>query len=218
MKRGVRAKHRYYNNQWFARWARLYDYEKFLAFPIRRKAAGLLGQSDQVNIGKITLIDVATGTGSQAFELAKLGYKVTGIDLSPEMLRQAQKKSSPPLELEFKQADATTLPFENGYFDKASISFGLHDMPHDIRVDTLEEIKRVTKPGGEILIVDYLEPSESLLAKLAYPLICIYETDHFKDFILRGLSSYLEDAELEIVRRTNFWRLVQIVVTKNPRS
>lgn len=51
---------------------------------------------------------MATGTGAQAYELAKLGHEVVGIDLSPEMLAQAKKKLSPNLKLKFQEADGTT--------------------------------------------------------------------------------------------------------------
>ncbi len=82
-------KHTYYNNQFFGKWARFYDYEKYFMFPIRQKAAKFFPLKAPAKI-----IDVATGTGAQAYELAKLGLDVTGVDLSPEMLEQAKKKGS----------------------------------------------------------------------------------------------------------------------------
>jgi len=63
----ILIKHKYYNNQFFAKWAKLYDYEKYLLFPVRRKAARFLDFTSPQKI-----IDVATGTGAQAYELAKL--------------------------------------------------------------------------------------------------------------------------------------------------
>lgn len=74
-------KHTYYNNAFFAKWAKLYNYEKYLLFPVRKQAARFLGLQPPQKI-----LDVATGTGAQAYELAKLGHEVIGIDLSPEML------------------------------------------------------------------------------------------------------------------------------------
>ena len=71
------------------------------------------------------IVDVATGTGTLAYELAKLGHTVVGIDVSTEMLNPAIKKYSKNLDLSFEQADATHLLFKNNKFDAASVSFAL---------------------------------------------------------------------------------------------
>lgn len=204
------TKHAYYNNKFFAKWARLYDYEKYLLFPLRRKAAKFLNLSIPQKI-----IDVATGTGAQAYELANLGYEVIGVDLSPEMLVQAKKKINPSLRLRFQQADGTDLPFRNNTFDAASISLGLHDMPYEIGRKVLQELKRVTKKNGEILIVDYMEPKKHIVAKFTYPLIKLYETPMYRPFIERGLENILKHVALSIFRKTNFFGFFQVVVVKN---
>jgi len=141
MKKSLVNKHKYFNNKWFARWAKIYYYEKYIMFPIRQKAVTFLKLNPPKNI-----IDIACGTGSQAYELAKLGHNVVGIDLSPEMLNQAKRKLNNELKLKFQQADATDLPFKDNSFDAATISFGLHDMPYEIELATLKEAKRVVNP------------------------------------------------------------------------
>ncbi|MBI3385065.1 hypothetical protein HY030_02635 [Candidatus Gottesmanbacteria bacterium] len=73
-------KHKYYNNAFFGKWAKLYDFEKYLLFPLRKKTAKVLNSP-----GPLKILDVATGTGAQAYELSKLGHDVIGIDLSGEM-------------------------------------------------------------------------------------------------------------------------------------
>src|SRR3989344_2530532 len=126
MEKKLIKKHKYHNNRFFARWARLYDYEKYITFLLRQKAAKFLDLNSPQKI-----LDMATGTGAQAYELAKLGNDVTGVDLSPEMLEQAKKKISPGLKLRFQQADGTKLPFKNSVFDASTISLGLHNMPYE---------------------------------------------------------------------------------------
>ena len=106
--KNLHKKHKYYNYRFFAKWARLYDFEKYITFPLRQKAAKFLN----INPPK-KILDVATGTGAQAFELAKFGHDVIGIDLSPEMLEQAKKKITPDLQLRFQQADGARLPFKD---------------------------------------------------------------------------------------------------------
>lgn len=78
------------------------------------------------------ILDVATGTGKQAFAFAEKGYETVGIDLSNAMLNVAKKKSKFK-NARFEVADATNLPFEDNSFDVSCVSFALHDMPLSIR-------------------------------------------------------------------------------------
>src|SRR4030042_2238358 len=84
------------------------------------------------------ILDVATGTGKQAFAFAKKGYDVIGIDLSEAMLKVANKKNKYE-NVKFEVADATNLPFEDNGFDVSCISFALHDMIPSIREKALKE-------------------------------------------------------------------------------
>ena len=203
-------KHKYYNNRFFAKWAGLYDYEKFILFPIRRQAAKFLKLKPPKKI-----LDVATGTGAQAYELAKLGFDVIGIDLSQEMLAQAKKKLRNDLKLQFLHEDATKLSFKDNCFDGCFISLGLHDMPYDIEIFVLNEMKRVTKPNGKIIIVDYMEPRKHFVAKFSHVLIKLYETPNYLPFIDKGLNDILKKIDLRIDKETNFLGLVQIVEVDN---
>lgn len=212
MKNDVIKRHKYYNNAFFARWAKLYDYEKYLLFPLRKKAAKFLNSSSPLKI-----LDVATGTGAQAYELATLGHDVVGIDLSKEMLEQAQKKYKSQLKLDFLQADATDLPFKDNFFDASSISLGLHDMPYEIDLVVLKEIKRVTRSEGKILIVDYMEPKKHIVARFFHPIISLYETKNYKPFIEKGLNSILNEVGLKIGKLSNFLGLFQINLVVNDK-
>lgn len=116
---------------------------------------------------------------------------MTGVDLSPEMLEQAKKKLDGSLKLRFLHADATELSFKDNEFDGASISLGLHDMPYEIEILVIKEIKRVVKNKGPILIVDYMEPKKHWVATLSHHLIKLYETHNYNPFIQRGLDELL---------------------------
>lgn len=102
--------HTYYNNKFFGRWAWAYDFEKYIFFPLRKKTVAFANLQPPKKI-----LDVATGTGALAFEFAKAGHNVVGIDLSPKMLAQARKKLNPNIKLVFQEADGTALPFLGGY-------------------------------------------------------------------------------------------------------
>ncbi len=179
----------------------------------------LLGRKEAADYLKIQppqkILDVATGTGALACELAKLGHSVIGIDISMEMLGQARKKCSGNLDLYFQQADATHLPFNNNVFHAASISFGLHDMPYETEINILKEMKRVTKTDGRILIVDYNEPKNHWAARLAYPLIKISESANWTPFITRGLENLLNSAGLKVANWTTILGVIQIVIADN---
>lgn len=210
MTNDLAKKHSYFNNKWFARWAPYYDIFDLFIGPLRTEAAKTINLPEGSKI-----LDIATGTGSQAVALAKCGHDVTGIDLSPDMLSQARKKIRPELKLNFLNLDASKLPFKNESFDGVSISLGLHDMPPEIGQRVLKEIKRVTKKGGTILIVDHLEPTSHWFAKLAHPFIRAGETPNYAPFITVGLENILKQAGLSITKK-QYWRgLFQVATVQN---
>ena len=143
------------------------------------------------------ILDVATGTGKQAFAFAEKGYDVTGIDLSEAMLKVANKKNRYK-NVNFQVADATNLPFEDYSFDVASVSFALHDMPLTIREKVLKEMVRVTKPEGMIVIVDYALPRNRIGRFLIYHFVRLYEREYYLRFIKSDLEALLRKSCIEI--------------------
>lgn len=146
------------------------------------------------------ILDVATGTGQQAFAFAKKGYEVVGIDLSEAMLDVAKKKNR-FRSAKFEVADATSLPFEDNSFDISSVSFALHDMPLSIREKVLKEMVRVTKSEGTILIVDYDLPKNKVGKFLIYHFIAFIEAEYYKTFIKSDLEALLNKNRIKIVEK-----------------
>ena len=110
----------------------------------------LLGPLDK----KLELLEVACGTGHTSALLAGLGFKSTACDLTPQMLAQARKRVS---EIEgshvnFLEANAMKLPFENATFDVLVSTRFLHLFPLNEQEVVLTEMLRVLKPGGKILV------------------------------------------------------------------
>jgi len=162
-----------------------------------------VSNNDFVNGGKGSkVLDVATGTGQQAFAFAKRGYDVIGVDLTESMLGIGRKHNKGGL-VKFEAADATQLRFEENCFDVSCISFALHDMPPSIREKVLQEMVRVTKPGGIILIVDYDLPRNKIGRALIYRFISLYEGEYYKQFILTDLNSLLGKASVEVTERVS---------------
>lgn len=142
------------------------------------------------------ILDVATGTGKQAYVFAKKGYDVTGIDLSEDMLKVAigQNKYE---NVKFEIADATRLPFEDNSFDVSCVSFALHDMILSIREKALRELVRVTKAEGTIIIVDYGLPENGFVRFFAYNIIRLYEP-YYTEFIKSDLEGLLRKSGIKI--------------------
>ena len=106
----------------------------------------------------LRVVDVGTGTGVLACELAQLGLDVLGIDRSESMLEAARSKLEtlqlPATgSLRFEQADACAIPVEDGALDAAFAHMVLHYMPAPEEV--VAEMARVVKPGGRVVIVDF---------------------------------------------------------------
>jgi len=101
------------------------------------------------------VLDLACGTGRITEFLLSKGYRVWGVDISPEMLKVVQKRLSSFGKLvELCQADAENLPFEEKFFDSATCIKLMGHIPPKTRVKILQEIKRVTK--GPFIVAYYI--------------------------------------------------------------
>ncbi len=164
------------------------------------------------------VLDVATGTGTQAYAFARRGCKVTGVDISEAMLAVARRTRRHP-NVQFALADATHLPYESGRFDICSISFALHDMPLFIRRRVLEEMVRVTVPGGRILVADYGLPGNPAWRRCVYHLARLYEADYYVDFIRSDLEALLEGAGIEVEdSRSSLLGAARVIRGRTPRA
>jgi arsenite methyltransferase len=103
------------------------------------------------------VLDVGSGPGMLAAEMAEAvgsGGAVHGIDVSDSMLAIAQRLESAPdaAPMEFVQADACALPYEDASFD-AVVSTQVYEYVADIE-RALAEVRRVLRPGGRVFILD----------------------------------------------------------------
>lgn len=118
------------------------------------------------------VLDVATGTGLVAAELARRGFQVTGLDQSPEMLAVARRRLGTGTRL--VEASAAALPFPDASFDHLTFTYLLRyvDDPGAVLV----ELARVVRPGGTIASLEFgvpparWRPAWSLYVDLGLPL------------------------------------------------
>jgi ubiquinone/menaquinone biosynthesis C-methylase UbiE len=116
-----------------------------------------------------SVLDVGCGTGEitlPAKTRAKNG-NVYGIDPAPEMITVARKKAARKgLEIDFRVAVIESLPFPDASMDVVTSSLMMHHLPEDLKARGLAEIYRVLKPGGRLLIADFMRPTGSFLNHL----------------------------------------------------
>lgn len=110
------------------------------------------------------ILDLAAGTGASSVVLARAGADVVAADFSQGMIAEGKRRHGDVTGVTFQQADAMDLPFADDAFDTVTISYGLRNV-HDPR-KALQEMLRVTKPAGRIVIAEFSHPHPAWLAKL----------------------------------------------------
>ncbi len=180
--------------KFWAIFAPLYDLAVKLLFKLRDRVVKL----SQVKYGSV-ILDMATGTGQQAFAFARRGYKVVGIDISDSMLRVANRNNK-YANVRFQLADATNLPLENDSFDVVTISFAIHDMPASVQERVLKEMFRVVKPEGVFLIVDYSLPRNRIARLLIYQFVKSYEGVYYVNFIKSNMRQLIKHAGINRIQ------------------
>lgn len=122
----------------------------------RKKAISRI--PDEFNNPKI--IDVATGTGDLAIEAAKLGpEKIVAIDISDKMLEIGREKTAAEnlrSIIEFIKCDSMNICFEDNTFDIAMVAFGVRNFKDPVK--GLEEMRRVLRFGGFLMILEFSKP------------------------------------------------------------
>jgi demethylmenaquinone methyltransferase/2-methoxy-6-polyprenyl-1,4-benzoquinol methylase len=104
-------------------------------------------------------LDVATGTGDLAVELAGRGAEVIGLDFSERMLELARDKAP---DIEFVQGNALELAYPDASFDAVTVGFGARNFADLDR--GLGELARVTRPGGRVVILEITTPQRPPLS------------------------------------------------------
>ena len=108
------------------------------------------------------VLDVATGTGDLAFlEKAAVGPEgqVVAVDFSAQMIQVARRRQRGAID--FQEGDATDLRLPDASFDVVTISFGLRNVAD--RGQALREFRRVLRPGGRLMVLDFSTPNSKML-------------------------------------------------------
>lgn len=106
-----------------------------------------------------SVLDVGCGTGTLAVAAKRsvgASGRVTGIDASPEMIERATRKARRAgADVAFRLAVVESLPFPDASFDVVLSTLMMHHLPRATRENAAREIRRVLKPNGRVLVVDF---------------------------------------------------------------
>jgi len=148
-------------------------------------------------------LDIGTGPGVIPIMLAAgvPGLRLTGVDLSEPMLqkaREAAEEAGVADRLDFRVGDAKSLPFSEQSFDLVLCNSLLHHLPDALAL--LNEISRLVRPGGAILLRDLRRPS-----RLEFPLHALWFGRHYSGVMSQlyrdSLQAAYTRAELECLLR-----------------
>ncbi len=137
----------------------------------RRYAVRLISSSED---GRI--LDIATGTGDMSFEIAATTpptVTVVGMDFCEEMIELAAAKLGKSIYREritYVIAPCEAIPFPEGSFDSVTIAFGIRNL--DDRDQGLQEIYRILKSGGRIIILEFSTPDSKFIRTIYHWYFC----------------------------------------------
>jgi demethylmenaquinone methyltransferase / 2-methoxy-6-polyprenyl-1,4-benzoquinol methylase len=170
------------------------------------------------------VLDLAAGTGTSSVIFAASGANCVACDFSFGMLQagQARLTARDPLRdktrgrVAFAAGDALKLPFRDGAFDAVTISFGLRNV-HGAR-DALAEMRRVTRPGGRLVVCEFsritVEPLDMLYRRYltgALPAIArrAARNPEAYEYLAESISDWPAQRELADVIRAAGWSAVR---------
>ena len=160
-----------------------------------------------------TILDLCCGTGDLTREIARRQPRcaVVGADFALPMLQGARAKGLPDL----AAADALRLPYRDASFDAVAVAFGVRNFA-DTRAG-LREMFRVTKPGGRVLVLEFMRPTSSWIARgagasnlvLAPIGRAISKHDSAYGYLPQSIDSFYTRREFEKLLREIGWTNVR---------
>lgn len=168
-----------------------------------------LAESSLGSLQNRTVLDVATGGGHTALAFARAGAQVTATDLTPEMVRAAQVFVHANLDADggegvrFATAPAENLPFAASSFDLVTCRIAAHHFADPERF--VQEVVRVLKPGGLLLLVDNVAPEQPELADVMNHVERQRDPSHVRAYSVRQWVVWFAEAGLDALHLSRWW-------------
>lgn len=148
------------------------------------------------------VLDVACGTGTLAIEIKKANpkAKVSAIDGDGRILQRARAKAKDAgVKIEFQRGLSNELPYGARAFDVVVSTLFFHHLTDEAKADTAEEIRRVLRLGGRVLIADWGRPQDPLMRMFFLPVQALDGFTNTASNVAGKLPEFLRDAGLKRV-------------------
>ncbi len=165
-----------------------------------------------------SILDVACGTGSFLRQLHGTFPKarLSGIDLSPYYLRRAHDTLNGIPGVTLVADNAEAMPFAGESFDAVSSIFLFHELPRSARMNVLQEMYRVLRPGGCAVICDSAQRVESAELEYFFDLFpALYHEPYFKTYVSDPLEATLEACGFQVSSSRPHFLSKVVVATKH---
>jgi ubiquinone/menaquinone biosynthesis C-methylase UbiE len=217
----------YQSNGWLSEEsADLYDYQVETLFggsagAMRRQALiPILEFLKTQNPNEVKILDLAAGTGTFAQELKDNfpNTQVTLSDLSPFYLKKARQRLASYSRLDFVEANAEALPFQDNSFDVVVCVYLFHELPRRVRAQVAQEIARVLKPGGLFVFADSIQLGDKLEFDASLKHFPIhYHEPYYLDYIAQDLDEVFGSVfgKAKYAQRAFF---TKILAFRNPKA
>jgi ubiquinone/menaquinone biosynthesis C-methylase UbiE len=145
------------------------------------------------------VLDLGCGTGTLALLIKQRDpyIHITGIDADPTVLRLARGKSElEDFGIQFDQGHSTELPYPDNHFDRVLSTLFFHHLRTEDKRQTLKEVNRVLKPGGELHVADWGKPTGMLMRLAFLPIQALDGFEVTEDSVAGRLPKQMLEAGL----------------------
>lgn len=174
----------------FDKWAPTYEEDRRSRFNAGSQAAALealeLGADDR-------LLDVGTGSGAAVRQAAPGVARAVGVDLSPAMIQRAEQLAAGVDGVEFRVAESSDLPFEDGSFTAVLCTTSFHHYPDPAAA--VREMARLLAPGGRLVLGD--PSADRWEVRLADVFLRRFDESHVRLYRSSEVAALLYGAGLE---------------------